>query len=119
MLFRSGSGLTNVILTTARWFGGTKLGTGGLVHAYTASAQGALENIRTRELVPMKKLEFSVSYALYEQTKRILEAMQFAVQQEEFATDIRIVGELTEAQAPQLLVKLRDLSNGKIQVKEI
>jgi uncharacterized YigZ family protein len=114
-----GSGLTNVILTTARWFGGTKLGTGGLVHAYTASAQAALENIRTRELVPMKKLEFSVSYALYEQTKRILEAMQFAVQQEEFATDIRIVGELTEAQAPQLLVKLRDLSNGKIQVKEI
>ena len=51
--------------------------------------------------------------------ERILEAMQFAVQQEEFATEIRIVGELTEAQAPQLIVKLRDLSNGKIQVKEI
>ena len=35
-----GSGVTNVLLTIARWFGGTKLGTGGLVHAYGDAARG-------------------------------------------------------------------------------
>ena len=113
-----GSGLTNVILTTARWFGGTKLGTGGLVHAYTASAQAALENIRTRELVPMRELDFTVPYALYEQVKRLLAASGFETKQEEFLSEIRIRGELTAAALPELRTKLRDLSNGKIILPE-
>ena len=113
-----GSGLTNVILTTARWFGGTKLGTGGLVHAYTASAQAALENIRTREQVPMRELDFIVPYALYEQVKRLLAASGFETKQEEFLSEIRIRGELTAAALPELRTKLRDLSNGKIILPE-
>ena len=113
-----GSGLTNVILTTARWFGGTKLGTGGLVHAYTASAQAALENITTRELVEMKMLEFSVPYPLYEQVKRLLAAAGFAIQHEEFADAVRIRGELTAAAYPELRQKLCDLSNGRITLPE-
>ena len=113
-----GSGLTNVILTTARCFGGTKLGTGGLVHAYTASAQAALENIRTRELVPMRELDFTVPYALYEQVKRLLAAAGFETKQEDFLSDIRIRGELTAAALPDLRIRLRDLSNGKIVLPE-
>ena len=113
-----GSGLTNVILTTARWFGGTKLGTGGLVHAYTASAQAALENIRTRELVPMRELDFTVPYALYEQVKRLLAASGFETKQEEFLSEVRIRGDLTAAALPELRTKLRDLSNGKIILPE-
>ncbi len=113
-----GSGLTNVILTTARWFGGTKLGTGGLVHAYTASAQAALENIRARELVPMRGLDFTVPYGLYEQVKRLLAAAGFETGQEEFLSDVRIRGELTAAALPELRTKLRDLSNGKIVLPE-
>lgn len=113
-----GSGLTNVILTTARWFGGTKLGTGGLVHAYTASAQAALENIRARELVPMCGLDFTVPYGLYEQVKRLLAAAGFETGQEEFLSDVRIRGELTAAALPELRTKLRDLSNGKIVLPE-
>ncbi len=113
-----GSGLTNVILTTARWFGGIKLGTGGLVHAYTASAQAALENIRSRELVPMKKLEFSVPYSLYEPVKRLLESAAFEVEQENFTEEVRIRGELAAEQAPKLHAALRDLSAGKIQPEE-
>ena len=113
-----GSGLTNVILTTARWFGGTKLGTGGLVHAYTASAQAALKNIRTRELVPMKKIEFSVPYNLYEPVKRVLESVSFEAGQEDFTELVRIRGELAAAQAPRLYAALRDLSKGSIQPAE-
>jgi hypothetical protein len=40
-------GITNLIITTARWYGGIKLGTGGLVKAYTEAAQFALENAQT------------------------------------------------------------------------
>ena len=113
-----GSGLTNVILTTARWFGGTKLGTGGLVHAYTASAQAALENIRTRDLVPLRALDLTIPYALYEQAKRLLAATGFETKQEDFSTEIRIRGELTATALPELRTKLRVLSNVKIRLPE-
>ena len=112
-----GSGLTNVILTTARWFGGTKLGTGGLVHAYTASAQAALANIRTRELVEMKTLDFTVPYPLYEQVKRLLAASGFELENEDFAEAIRLRGKIAAAGFPGLSEALRELSGGRIRLE--
>ena len=112
-----GSGLTNVILTTARWFGGTKLGTGGLVHAYTASAQAALANIRTRELVEMKTLDFTVPYPLYEQVKRLLAASGFETGTEEFAEAVRLRGKIAAAGFPGLSEALRELSGGRIRLE--
>ena len=47
-----GSGITDTLVTVVRFFGGTKLGTGGLVRAYSDAARGVLENIPTEELIP-------------------------------------------------------------------
>ncbi len=109
-----GSGITNVLLTTARWFGGTKLGTGGLVHAYCASAQAVLECTPTRELLDMTQLEFTVSYALYEQVKRLLNEAGFEVSREDFAQDVRICGQIISSRKDSLRTALRDISAGKI-----
>ena len=51
-----GSGITDLLLTTARWFGGTKLGTGGLVKAYTMAAQEVIAGAVTRELVSWSRI---------------------------------------------------------------
>jgi putative IMPACT (imprinted ancient) family translation regulator len=46
-----GEGLTDVLVVCLRWFGGTKLGTGGLVRAYTEGIQGAIAEARTQGLL--------------------------------------------------------------------
>ena len=79
---------------------------------------GALENIRPRELVEMKTLDFTVPYPLYEQVKRLLTAAGFETETEEFADLIRIRGELTAAAYPGLRTKLREFSNGRITLPE-
>lgn len=114
-----GSGITNIMITVARWFGGTKLGTGGLVHAYTEAAQAALEDVETVELVEMCKLAFEVAYPLYEMVKRRLAEYGFAVLNEDFSSNIRIAGELPLVNAEALKKTLVELSNGKINIAEV
>ena len=114
-----GSGITNAMITVARWFGGTKLGTGGLVHAYTEAAQAALAECETIELVPMTELKFSVSYPMYEQIKRKLAEYGFTVLQENFSDGIEIAGEVPSAAAVELCNALNELSNGKIKPVEL
>ena len=46
-----GSGSTNILVTVTRWFGGTLLGTGGLVHAYKDCTKAALETTVFEELI--------------------------------------------------------------------
>lgn len=113
-----GSGLTNLIITTTRWFGGIKLGTGGLVKAYTEAAQGCLANASSRELVAMAELSFSLPYAIYESVKIILRDLDFNIASEEFLENIRISGSLREELAGTLATQLSDLSRGKIVVEK-
>ena len=111
-----GSNLTNVILTTARWFGGTKLGTGGLVRAYTQAAQLALEAIETRELIPMASCSLQLPYSLYEQVKRIIQEVNFELTNEDFSNVISLVGTLPEKNFEFFSLQIRELSSGAIKV---
>lgn len=108
-----GSGLTNVIVTAARWFGGTKLGTGGLVRAYSDCARLALENAEVCELLPMERFGIVLPYNYYDQAKRLFEACGFTVLAEEFSTAVTIQGEIREADALQLKKELSELTCAK------
>ena len=68
------SGITNVLVTVTRWFGGILLGTGGLVKAYSNAAKAALDSVRTEPLI--KKLRFECN-CRYEDHRPLLRA--FAV----------------------------------------
>ena len=63
------SGLTNVLLTVTRRFGGTLLGTGGLVKAYTDSAKTVLAEAKTEEFIPKPAFTALCSYPKYGQIK--------------------------------------------------
>lgn len=54
--------LFNAVLCVVRYFGGVKLGTGGLLRAYRASAEAVLKTVRPVTVVPMAAIRFSVPY---------------------------------------------------------
>ena len=109
-----GSGLTNAMITVARWFGGTKLGTGGLVHAYGEAAQAALENAEFIELVPTTGVEITLAYNLYNQFISKSAPLGFSVTAEEFAANIKISGTICSENLPALEMMLQEIGNGKI-----
>ena len=108
-----GSNLTNVIVTAARWFGGTKLGTGGLVRAYSDCARLALENADVCELVPMTEIGLHLPYNCYEQAKRLFAIHGLTIKSEDFGIAVTIRGEIREEAAPLLKAELLELTNAR------
>ena len=107
-----GSGITNVLLTVTRWFGGIKLGTGGLVRAYTESAQLALADAQTAELVPMTRFTLALSYLHYESVRRRLAEFAAEITGEEFAAGVTLAGMIPSANYAAFAEAVRDLTSG-------
>ena len=111
-----GSGLTNAMITVARWFGGTKLGTGGLVHAYSEAAKEALSNAVMSELIPMTEVEIVLHYNLYNTFVSRSAALGFSVISEEFGTVITLAGSVSTGNFPELEKIIQEIGNGKISL---
>ena len=111
-----GSGITNIIVLIIRYFGGTLLGTGGLVKAYGDSTKLVLDGIQTEELVEKTAFSLTIGYDLYESTKRILASAKADNIKEDFGTEITITGCIPTSSKEQLASQISDLSNGKRSV---
>ncbi|MDT4762426.1 YigZ family protein [Sphaerochaeta sp. PS] len=111
-----GSGITNVAILIVRYFGGTLLGTGGLVKAYGESAKGVLEILRTEELIEKCSFSITTSYNLYEPIKKILIASDATIGDEQFATEVTLTGTLATARKLAVEMGITELSNGRAQV---
>ena len=108
-----GSGITNIIVLIVRYFGGTLLGTGGLVKAYGDSTKLVLDGIATEELVEKVRFSLTIGYELYESVKRILTALNADPVTEDFGTEISISGQIPLSEKDNLSSRISDLSNGK------
>lgn len=114
-----GSGLTDTLITIARYFGGTKLGTGGLVHAYSDAAKAVLELVETKELVPMSSIRIMLPYPLYNTVMNRITPLGFDITDEEFSDDVTLTGSLPEERFSELTAILQETGNGKIILNTI
>ena len=111
-----GSGITNIIVLIIRYFGGTLLGTGGLVKAYGDSTKLVLDGIKTEELVEKSSFSLIIGYEMYESTKRLLASVAADSIKEDFGTEISITGTIPVSNKDALASQISDLSNGKRSV---
>lgn len=109
-----GSGLTDVLLTVTRYFGGTKLGTGGLVSAYGRAAKNVLESLPVSEKIYTIKTEFVLDYGLFDGIKKILSDMGARDVEEEFSTKISIRANIPVEKKEKFLQTIQDISRGEI-----
>ena len=115
-----GRNCTNLIITITRWFGGTLLGTGGLVKAYGNGAKQALEAAAAQnafeELIEKTDFVFSTDYSLYKLLKNNFVNYQLYNISEDFGTEVTISGQIKADQYDDLAKLLLNLSNGKIKL---
>ena len=114
-----GSGLGDVVVVVTRYFGGTLLGTGGLVRAYGDTAKAVLAALPREEKIGRRTLAVTIPYAAYEPARRLVAAHAGAIADEDFAADVTLLVTLPLAQAEALGAALRELTAGQALVEHV
>ena len=113
---------TNLVLTVTRRFGGTLLGTGGLVKAYGSCAKSVIEKADALGLlspyVEKRSFRFECRYTECETIRRALAAFNITGLQETFGELVDFAGNVRADEYAVFAAKLRDISGGKIKLEE-
>lgn len=102
-----------------RYYGGIKLGTGGLVRAYGSGVQKALKQIEVKYKVPQVEYTLQCDYAQLAMVETLLQQVEGQILQSEYAQLVTLHLSLPATQASQVGDKLRDLSRGTLQLTPI
>lgn len=112
-----GSGLGDTAVVVTRYFGGTKLGTGGLVRAYGDAVKAVLAVLPRAEKVPTHTVMVALPYNLFERMKLLIETWNGRVLDEEFAADITLTIQFIVEKFPGFQDALRELSHGRLEAE--
>lgn len=108
-----GEDVTGLLLTITRWFGGTLLGTGGLVHAYSEAARAALSASEFVELIRLRDFSLELSYADHEKARRAFPRYSVLVIREEFETSVVIEGSLPDGNVSAFQNDISEITCGR------
>jgi uncharacterized YigZ family protein len=114
-----GSGLGDVVLVITRYFGGTLLGTGGLVKAYTESAQLVVNAVERGQRISVNVVLLAISYNLLERVRLLTANHHGIILEEEFAGDITLTMQIPINEFNAFQLGLRELSAGKLNAEVI
>ncbi len=104
-----GAGLSDVVAVVVRWYGGTKLGKGGLARAYAGATRDALPLLPVALRVPTERLALRVPYEKVGAVKRLVHPPEVELEGEEYGAEARLVLAVHEGRVAALRDALADL----------
>ena len=113
------NGCTDMIIVVTRYFGGTLLGTGGLVRAYTQAALGALNKGIPVVYDIYSALKITVSYSDHGRIIQTLDEFGFVIDDTIFAANVEIIGRIKASEVQQLLARLTEITSARAQIEEL
>jgi putative IMPACT (imprinted ancient) family translation regulator len=111
-----GSGVGDIVVVVTRYFGGTKLGTGGLVKAYAGAVKSALAALPLREKVRLQSLQLNGGYEWISALDRLLPSYEAQVTERTFDASVTWHMTVPEEQLDALVAAIVELSHGKIRI---
>lgn len=112
-----GSGLGDAAVVVTRYFGGTLLGTGGLVRAYSEAVRAVLEVLPRAEKIERRLVRTAVEYGSYEKVRRLAEQHGAELVDEQFAAIVTLQLRFAVDALPLFEQGLRELTAGRARLE--
>ena len=109
-----GQDIGDVAVVVTRYFGGTKLGMGGLVRAYSGAVRDLLKSMPLTMRVERARHRLVVDYPRYEMIKRFIEEREGKIKEEQFAAEITLDFSLPVDRIELFEAELTQLTHGQI-----
>lgn len=110
-----GANLTNVLAVVTRYFGGTKLGKGGLMRAYGGVVQEALPLLKKRKFVPRVSLECQCDFEHANLVYRLIETYEAQLLDQDYGESVTIRLRIKKDKSDAFSWDLHELSHGQIK----
>jgi len=105
-----------ITVVVTRYFGGIKLGPGGLVRAYTSSLQLALDKLKVEPRVSNVELTVVIDYQFENSLRQILKKMKIEISEIEYRKDILFHIELPENMVDKINEQIMNLTRGQAHI---
>ena len=115
-VFLAKEGLTNVAVVVTRYFGGIKLGTGGLVRAYTSSARLAVQEAGKLEVRQEIRLRFAMDYSLLGRLKNMTSKLPFSIEELSYEDCVKPLIRFAPEDENAVIAALSDLTGGTLKI---
>jgi uncharacterized YigZ family protein len=112
----TGRDLKNVLVIVVRYYGGTKLGTGGLIRAYSQAAAEMLDGSEVIETLICDRLSFDIGFSHYDRVMRIISQGEYRIIKQDFAEKVSLEVEIRKSQTGIFITQLTDLTGGKVDI---
>ncbi len=110
--------LFETVVVVTRYFGGIKLGAGGLVRAYSGTCAEALDRADIREYTACRELFLTVAYENFDALKKFLSSHDCAVKDTEYSDKVRTFLAVKSAYVPLFLEEIQNFMAGRVAVEE-
>ena len=109
------------VAVVARYFGGIKLGTGGLVRAYGGAVSECLKNAEIVDMQPIKRITFTTNYDEYSKIIKLVENKTFAIANTEFSQDVKMTLAVKggENELQSFIKTLEDIKKGQVLLESV
>ncbi len=104
--------ITNFVCVVTRYFGGIKLGAGGLIRAYSKSASEALKKLEIVPIIEYKTIQFSFHYPYLNSIETLVS--NYEILERSFTTDVKFIVKVPVSDIEQLINKLIKTTNNMI-----
>jgi uncharacterized YigZ family protein len=108
-----------IVVVVSRYFGGTKLGTGGLVRAYSSSVQQVLDELPLTNCVAVKSVRITFDYQYENSVRQVLNKMNIEIIDSSYSENVEMRIEVPENKLQELKTELQNSTSGKVSVEQI
>jgi uncharacterized YigZ family protein len=111
-------GLINVVAVVTRYFGGTKLGSGGLIRAYSHAVSHALNTVGLVEGKLQQEIRLQISYANLGKVQNFMEHSPYILQETRYGEQVEVICLVDEPQTEQFEAEIIEQLNGQVIIEK-